>query len=97
MLLEELQVPSRDGLVAAAIRQMARDLREHERARAGDVAEVLDRTTTYLRNRLGRCPTPDEVATAGGIDVEDVLDEISRRRRGRRAPVRRASRASVAA
>ena len=34
MLLEELQVPSRDDLVAAAIRQMARDLRAHERSRA---------------------------------------------------------------
>ena len=49
--------------------------------RAADVAEVLDRTTTYLRNRLGRCPTPAEVARTGGLDVEDVLDEISRRRR----------------
>ena len=97
MLLEALQVPSRDDLVAAAIRQMARDLREHERRRAADVAEVLDRTTTYLANRLGRCPTPDEVANASGLDVEDVLDEIIRRRGRRRAPARRASRASVAA
>ena len=95
MLLEELQVPSRNGLVAAAIRQMARDLREHERARTGDVAEILDRTTTYLRNRLGRSPTPEEVAETGGIDVEDVLDEISRRRRSApRAPVRRVSAAA---
>ena len=81
MLLEEQQVPSRDDLVAAAIRQMARDLREHERSRSADVAEVLDRTTTYLANRLGRCPTPREVAKTGGIGVEDVLDEISRRQR----------------
>ena len=91
MLLEELQVPSRDDLVAAAIRQMARDLREHERRREADVAEVLDRTTTYLANRLGRCPTPGEVAKTGGLDVEDVLDEISRRRRGQRASERRTS------
>ena len=83
MLREELQVPSRDTLVAAAIRQMARDLRDHEERRAADVGEVLDRTTTYLRNRLGRCPTPREVAGSGGIDVEDVLEEIARRRRGR--------------
>ena len=81
MLREELQIPSRDTLVAAAIRQMARDLREHERRRSADVAEVLDRTTTYLANRLGRSPTPAEVARNGGIDIEDVLDEISRRRR----------------
>ena len=84
MLREELQVPSRDTLVAAAIRQMARDLRAHDAASRSDTAEVLDRTTTYLRNRLGRCPTPNEVARTGGIDVEDVLDEISRRRRGQR-------------
>jgi DNA-directed RNA polymerase specialized sigma subunit len=83
MLQEELQVPSRDALVAAAIRQMARDLRTYEAVRVSDIGEVLDRTTTYLRNRLGRCPTPAEVAKTGGIDVEDVLDEIARRRRGR--------------
>jgi DNA-directed RNA polymerase specialized sigma subunit len=98
MLLEEQQVPSRDDLVAAAIRQMARDLHAHERSRSADVAEVLDRTTTYLRNRLGRCPTPNEVARTGGLEVEDVLDEISRRRRAvPRARARRAFRASVAA
>ena len=33
MLREELQIPSRDTLVAAAIRQMARDLRAHEARR----------------------------------------------------------------
>jgi DNA-directed RNA polymerase specialized sigma subunit len=62
---------------------MARDLRTYEAVRVSDIGEVLDRTTTYLRNRLGRCPTPAEVAKTGGIDVEDVLDEIARRRRGR--------------
>ena len=81
MLRDDLQVPPRDTLVAAAIRQMARDLRAHDAACRPDPAEVLDRTTTYLRNRLGRCPTPAEVARTAGIDVEDVLDEISRRRR----------------
>jgi DNA-directed RNA polymerase specialized sigma subunit len=88
MLREELQVPSRDTLVAAAIRQMARDLRAHEDERLANSGEVIERTTTYLRNRLGRCPTPAEVARTGGIDVEDVLDEICRRRRAR--PVSRA-------
>jgi hypothetical protein len=83
MLQEELQVPSRNALVAAAIREMARDLRTYEEARTADMSEVLERTTTYLRNRLGRCPTPAEVAKTGGIDVEDVLDEIARRRLGR--------------
>jgi DNA-directed RNA polymerase specialized sigma subunit len=98
MLLEEQQVPSRDDLVAAAIRQMARDLRAHERSRAADVAEVLDRTTTYLRNRLGRCPTPNEVARTGGLEIEDVLDEINRRRRTvPRAPAPRGPRTRVPA
>ena len=79
MLREELQIPSRDTLVAAAIRQMARDLRAHENERRANADEVIERTTVWLRNRLGRCPTPAEVARTGGIDVEDVLDEISRR------------------
>ena len=82
-LRRELDIPSRDTFVAAALRQMARDMRAHEAARKPDAGEVIDRTTTYLRNRLGRTPTPAEVARDGGIDVEDVLDEISRRRRRR--------------
>jgi len=82
MLREELQIPSRDTLVAAAIRQMARDLRAHENERRANADEVIERTTVWLRNRLGRSPTPAEVARTGGIEVEDVLDEISRRRRG---------------
>ena len=82
MLQEELQVPPRDTLAAAAIRQMARDLHAYETARKADSAEVIERTTTYLRNRLGRTPTPNEVARTAGIDVEDVLDEVVRRRSG---------------
>ena len=81
-----LQIPARDSLVAAAIRQMARDLRAHEAARGPAAAEVLDRTAPVLRRRLGRTPTPEELARAGGIEVEDVLDELCRRRRDPRAP-----------
>jgi DNA-directed RNA polymerase specialized sigma subunit len=80
-----LEIPARDSLVAAAIRQMARDLRRHEAARKPPAALVLARATPVLRRRLGRTPTPAEIARAGGIDVEDVLDELSRRRRDRRA------------
>jgi hypothetical protein len=89
MLQEQLhdhtpQVPARDSLVAAAIRQMAHDLRVHEAARRPAAAAVLDRTAPIMRRRLGRTPTPAELARAGGIEVEDVLDELSRRRRDSR-------------
>jgi 3,4-dihydroxy-2-butanone 4-phosphate synthase len=80
-----LDIPARDTLVAAAIRQMARDLRVHEESRRPAAAAVLDRTAPVLRHRLGRTPTTAELARAGGIDVEDVLDELSRRRRDPRA------------
>ena len=83
MLREELQIPSRDTLVAAAIRQMAHDLRVHEAGRRSAAGAKLDRTEIALRRRLGRSPTAEELARAGGIDVEDVLDELSRRSRGR--------------
>ena len=85
MLREELQIPSRDTLVAAALRQMARDLNAHEAATRPSAGRAIDRTAPRLRSRLGRSPTPREIALAGGIDVEDVLDELSRRRRARRA------------
>ena len=75
-----LDIPARDSLVAAAIRQMACDLRQHEAASKPSPALVLARATPVLRRRLGRTPTPAEIARAGGIDVEDVLDELSRRR-----------------
>ena len=80
-----LDIPARDSLVGAAIRQMARDLRHHEAASKPSAALVLARATPVLRRRLGRTPTPSEVARAGGIDVEDVLDELTRRRRDPRA------------
>ena len=91
MLQEELHertldIPARDSLVAAAIRQMTRDIRMHEAAAKPPAGLVLARTTPVLRRRLGRTPTPAEIARAGGIDVEDVLDELTRRRRDPRAP-----------
>jgi len=76
MLLDELRALPRDALVAEAIRQMARDLREYEASRVADMSEVLDRTTEYLANRLGRCPTAAELAEAGGVSVEQVLDDL---------------------
>jgi hypothetical protein len=90
MLQEEhhpraLRPPARDTLVAAAIRQMAHDLRVHEAGRRAAAGAKLDRTEIALRRRLGRSPTAEELARAGGTDVEDVLDELSRRRRDRGA------------
>jgi len=76
-----LDIPARDSLVSAALRQMARDLQVHEAASKPPAAVVLARATPVLRRRLGRTPTPAEIARAGGIDVEDVLDELTRRRR----------------
>ena len=76
MLVHELRVLPRDALVAEAIRQMARDLRAYEASRVADMSEVLDRTTEYLANHLGRCPTAGEVAEAGGLTVEEVLDDL---------------------
>ena len=76
-----LDIPARDSLVAAAIRQMARDLQTHEAARRPAAALVIARGVPVLRRRLGRTPTPAEIARAGGIEVEDVLDELTRRRR----------------
>ena len=76
-----LDIPARDSLVAAALRQMAHDMRMHEAASKPPAALVLARATPVLRRRLGRTPTPAEIARAGGIDVEDVLDELNRRRR----------------
>ena len=70
-------------LVAAAIRQMARDLRAHER-----------RSAARRRTRCSTAPPPacatgsgaarrrPRSRATGGLDVEDVLDEISRSRRG---------------
>ena len=79
-----LQIPTRDTLVAAAIRQMARDLRAHEAASRPSPGTVVDGSEAVLRRRLGRSPTPAEIARTGGIEVEDVLAELCRRRRDRR-------------
>jgi DNA-directed RNA polymerase specialized sigma subunit len=79
VLISSLQPEPRNGLVAEAIRQMARDLREYDRRRLGDVDEVLARSIVALANRLGRQPTARETADAAGLDVEDVIDARLRR------------------
>jgi DNA-directed RNA polymerase specialized sigma subunit len=66
--------PAREGIVPTAIREMARDLREYERARLGDVEARVDRTVVGLTRSLGRYPTAAEAATVAGLDVEDVLE-----------------------
>jgi hypothetical protein len=66
-------------LIRSAIRQMAFDLHEYERARLGDLDEAVDRTVVVLGERLGRHPTAGELATAAGLDVEDVLEAWLRR------------------
>lgn len=73
------QPQPRHGIVAEAIRQMARDLRDYERERLGDLDEAVDRTVVFLTNHLGRLPTPAETADAAGIEVEDVLEAWLRR------------------
>ena len=65
------------GQLAAALRDMARELRERERARAAEMDDVLDRTVEFLANRTGRCPTVDEVAVAAGVTVEEALDGLA--------------------
>jgi DNA-directed RNA polymerase specialized sigma subunit len=74
-MLLPLQHP-RDGLVPAAIRQMARELREYDRACRADLDEVLERTVEWQANRFGRCPTAAEAAEASGVRVEDVIDAL---------------------
>jgi len=73
----------RHGLLAEAIRQMARELHEYERRRVSHADETLARTTEWLENRLGRCPTAREAAFAAGMSVEAVLDVLEARRRDR--------------
>jgi hypothetical protein len=68
-----------DGLLAEAIRQMARELREYDVKRTAGIDEVLDRTIQYLFNRFGRWPTAAEAAEAAGVCVEDVVDDRLRR------------------
>lgn len=70
-----------DGLLAEAIRQMARELRAYDEQRRIGMDEVLDRTVQYLFNRLGRWPTAAEAAEAAGVCVEDVVEDRLRRTR----------------
>ena len=74
-----LSAKPRGGIEAEAIRQMARDLWEYERARIGDVDQRVDRAVTRLTGRLGRHPTADETAAFAGIEVEHVLEAWMRR------------------
>jgi len=82
--LAEAVAAHRQGLLAEAIRQMAHELHEYERTRVSDADEVLDRTTEWLTNRLGRCPTASEAAFAAGMSVEAVLDVLEARRQAGR-------------
>jgi hypothetical protein len=66
--------PQREGIVAEAIRSMARELRAHEQARTAGIDAVLDRALTGLSGPSGRRPTAREVAAMAGVSVEDVLD-----------------------
>ena len=75
--LRALPNDCRRDQLADALRDMARELREHERARAAEMEDVLDRTVEFLSNRTGRCPTVDEVAVASGVTVEEVLDGLA--------------------
>ena len=93
--LAESVAAHHDGLLAEAIRHMAHELHEYERTRVSDADEVLERTTEWLTNRLGRCPTATEAAFAAGISVEAVLDVLEARRQATTVPerARRARRA----
>ena len=73
------------GLARETVRRVIADLRRYEAARIPDLDEALDRTVEALGNRLGRCPAAAEIATAAGVTVEDVLDELERARGARTA------------
>jgi DNA-directed RNA polymerase specialized sigma subunit len=66
--------PAREGIVPTAIRQMARELRDYERTRLGDVETRVDRTVVGLTRSLGRYPTAAEAATVAGLEIEDVIE-----------------------
>ena len=71
-----LDIPARDSLVAAAIRQMARDLHAHEVARRPAAAVVLARATPVLRLEV-------DPSLIGGLVVQvgdDVYDASIRSR-----------------
>jgi hypothetical protein len=79
VLTNTLHAQPRNGIVAEAIRQMARDLREYERERLGDIDVAVERTVVRLTTARGRHPTAAETAASAGIDVEDVLEAWLRR------------------
>jgi RNA polymerase sigma-B factor len=66
-----------------AVRSMLRALRRHRAAWTPDLDEAVRRTDVALGNRLGRRPTASELAGAAGIDIEDILDVLERRRAAR--------------
>jgi hypothetical protein len=74
VLTSASQQQAREGIVPAAIRQMARDLRDYEQERLGDIDAAVDRTVTQLTRSLGRYPTVGETALAAGLDAETVLE-----------------------
>ena len=85
MLREELQIPSRDTLVAAAIRQMARDLRAHERTsaarrRRGDRAhhDAGCATGSGAARRRPRSPAPAG-STSRTCSTRSAGDDAARR------------------
>ena len=84
---------ARNEVVEATIREMARDLRDHEEQRVAAAAATLDATIAWLEAQLGHSPTARTVAAAAGISVEDVLDA----RLARASPDVRAFRAPPAA
>jgi DNA-directed RNA polymerase specialized sigma subunit len=65
----------RSGLVAEAIRQMARDLERHERARRSGREAAVRRAFAKLAAGRDEAPTARELAQAAGVSVEDVLEE----------------------
>lgn len=75
-MLRQLHHPPRDDLVAEAIRQMARELRDYDAERVAGIDKALDRTVAWLSNHLGRCPTAYEVADAAGVSAEEVVEAL---------------------
>lgn len=41
-----------------------------------DMVEAIDRTVECLANRLGRCPTIEEIAEAAGVAHDEVLTAL---------------------
>jgi DNA-directed RNA polymerase specialized sigma subunit len=74
VLISSLQPHAREGIVPTAIREMARELREYERGRLGDVEATVDRAVAQLTRSLGRHPTARETAAFAHLEVEDVVE-----------------------